>query len=166
MRIQVPKSQVRRRATGAFCYAKFAGRDVAFGPAHDPETRRRFEKFVGEWIAHGCKIADETKSTPSSVTIAKLLDRYEVHAATYYRHPDGTQTGRAASVRSALTELRALYGAFPAAEFGLRHLKAAREAMVERQGGSRGDPGGDHAGRDAGADRGGVMGRKSPRLLA
>lgn len=130
-KIRVPKLQARRRATGTFCYAKFNGREIAFGREGDPETKRAFEKFVGEWIAAGCSIATEEPQSSPGCTVGELLDAYDRHADSYYRHKDRTPTGRIYAVRAALREIRELFSAFPAAEFGLRHLKAVRERMVE-----------------------------------
>ena len=132
-RQKLPTLQVRARASGKFCYARISGREIAFGRADDPETKLRFDRFVGDWIANSRKLEpepDPASPATASVTVGALLDAYTQHAETYYRHRDGSPTGHAPSVRAAFRELRQLFSGYPAADFRLPHLQTVREHMI------------------------------------
>lgn len=76
-----------------------------------------------------------TAAASSSVevlSVGSISDRYLEHARVYYRHADGTPTTEVRDIRLSLRELLELYGTAPAESFGLCHLKAVREAMLNR----------------------------------
>jgi len=66
----------------------------------------------------------------ADLTITELIDRFWRHAQTYYRHPDGSNTGELTALTYSLRALRYLHGATLAKEFGPSALKGVRELFV------------------------------------
>ena len=64
------------------------------------------------------------------LTIAELIARYWQHVEEYYRHADGTPTGKVQDMRYALRPLNNLDGAMLNPDFGPSALKAVRELMM------------------------------------
>lgn len=65
-------------------------------------------------------------------TVNELCDRWVVHAEEYYRHPDGTPTGRSEIAGIHVRELRRLYGQRPVEALTHPDMLALRKALVER----------------------------------
>ncbi|MCB9869352.1 MAG: hypothetical protein H6837_05815 [Planctomycetes bacterium] len=58
------------------CYATFAGEEVWFGKADDPDTARRFESHLGQWLARG----RQPEAPPDvELTVKALVARYLTH---------------------------------------------------------------------------------------
>ncbi len=94
---------------------------------HDrPETRRKYERLIAEWLANGRMLPVE----PDVITICEVLARFWTHAETYYRTADGTPSRELENLRYALRPLKNLYGDTPAASFGPRALKTVRNHVV------------------------------------
>lgn len=121
-----PVPSYRRHATG-LGVVRLNGRDVYLGTYDTPESRRRYDVAIAEWLAAGRSLP----VAPEALTLAELLDRYWRHVTAFYRHADGSPTSEANNVRQALRPLRHLYEQEPVAEFTPRKLKAVRQRMID-----------------------------------
>ncbi len=109
-------------------YAKFNGRQIWFGPFDDPATHVEFARYKAEWLAAGRRSDGVTQD---GVLVGDLVASYLVHAAAYYRKPDGTPTHEIVNVRYTAKPLLELYATLPVEEFTIRQLKAVRQRMVD-----------------------------------
>jgi hypothetical protein len=104
-------------------------RDFLLGQHLSPASKTEYKRLVFEWETNGRRLpADEAAA---DLTVAELIDRLWEHVESYYRHPDGTQTGEVNCFTYALRPLNFLHGATAAVEFGPLALKAVRELMVK-----------------------------------
>jgi integrase len=102
------------------------GKDLWLGKYNSPESRQKYNRLVAEWLANGRTLP----VAPEDVTIVELVARFWTHAETFYRHPDGTQTGEAGNFKQALRPLNSLYGDTRAADFGPKCLRAIQNEMI------------------------------------
>jgi integrase len=98
------------------------GRDFYCGKFGSPESRREYDRVVGEWLAAGRPQASGTHR----LTMAELLVRYMAFAKGYYLPPSREIEG----ITLALRPLKDQYGHTPAAEFGPLSLRAVRDGWV------------------------------------
>jgi integrase len=106
------------------------GKDFYLGQHGTKESRERYDRLLGEWLARGRQLTAPASPSAGGITIAELIAAYWTHAEAYYRKPDGTPTSEPAAIRHALRVLRRLYARTPAAEFGPLKLQALREEMI------------------------------------
>lgn len=126
-----PTLRRRESASGrVLCHATFNGKFVSFGPADDPGTRVRFQRFKAEWEANGRRLPAAHDGDSEALTVGDLVADYLEHAETYYRRRDGTPTQETANIRDAQRPLLELYGSLPAARFDVLKLETVRERMV------------------------------------
>jgi integrase len=104
-------------------------RDVLLGKYGTAASKTEYKRVVLDWEANGRRLQDQADI--ADLTIAELIARYWEHVETYYRHVDGTPTGEAHAMKSALRPLNYLYGTMAAREFGPLAFKAVRELMVK-----------------------------------
>jgi hypothetical protein len=102
------------------------GRDICLGKHGSPESREKYNRLIGEWLANGRRLP----APPSAYTVAMLLSAFWTHAQTHYRHADGSPTSEVDNYRDVLKPLRRLYGATLVANFGPLSLKALRGEMI------------------------------------
>lgn len=104
---------------------RIAGRDHYLGDYGSPESKARYDKLVGKWLAR-------QEPGAADLLVEDLALQFLDYADTFYRHPDGTPTGEARNLRDALQPLVELYGSHSVASFGPRRLKLVRDEMVNR----------------------------------
>jgi integrase len=107
------------------------GVDHYLGPWNSPESKREYDRFIGEWLARG-RSQPETRAEPGNpeTTVEKLVLAYWTHAKTHYRGADGKPTQELENLHEALKPLRRLYGHTLARDFGPLALRALRDTMV------------------------------------
>ena len=103
-------------------YVKLDGVRHYLGRADDPETKRRYDRMIAEWLSAGRRIAVPV----DQLTVIGLVARWNAHAKTYYSHRRGDP------FKATLAALVQLYGTTKAAEFGPKCLKTVRAAMVAK----------------------------------
>lgn len=103
------------------------GRDHYLGPYGTEQSRREYDRLIGEWLLQGRQSPDDRRV---AVSVTELIAAFWTHAKTYYRRPDGTPTTELKNFKDALKPLRRTYGHTTAAEFGPLALKAVREEMI------------------------------------
>jgi len=79
-------------------FSVIAGRFRYWGPHDDPTSRRRYDRFIIEWLTGD----RQSPPDPKRVTIAELVAAFMRHAATYYRLDDGTVTNELANFTKAV----------------------------------------------------------------
>lgn len=123
---RVPSYRLHRQSGQAI--VTLNGRDILLGKHNTPESRRRYDQVIAEWIANGRRLTDPVRA----LAIAELIELYWDHCKTYYRQAGSKEpTGELNMIRHALRPLLALYPDLPAAEFGPLKLKAIRQRMIE-----------------------------------
>jgi integrase len=107
------------------------GVDHYLGPWNSPESKREYDRLIGEWLARG-KSQPETKADPEKpeTTVEELVLAYWKHAKTHYRGANGKPTQETENIHDALKPLRRFYGHTLARDFGPLALRALRDAMV------------------------------------
>ena len=122
---------MRVRASGKrYLVANFSGRQIAFGPADDPESKRRYERFRGSWVTNGRQVPTEASPTRQALTVDALADAFNAHSQVYYRREDGTQASEVTSFASALRFLVAECLGQAAANLAIADQLRVREPMV------------------------------------
>lgn len=104
-----------------------AGRWIYLGKYGAPETEQRYHRLIAEWKATGTVAQPESNHAAPALTVRKLAEMYQRHAADYY----GPDSAEPLQVRYALEPMTRLYGDIGAAVFGPRRLAVVQEAMVE-----------------------------------
>ena len=111
-------------------YVAIDGRQIYLGRYGSKESREKYDRVIGEWLANGRRSA--APATPAApTTVAVVIASFWRHAQEYHRMPDGSPAGELENYRLALRPLRKLYGATAVAEFGPIQMKAVRQYMVE-----------------------------------
>src|SRR5262249_20949453 len=93
-------------------------------------SKAEYARALAERAANLGRLPPEQGATPSRLSINEVILAYWRHAETYYRHPGGTPTSEADSIRLALRPLKRLYGHTPADDFDSLALEAVRDEMV------------------------------------
>lgn len=99
------------------------GRDFYCGKFGSPESRREYDRVVGEWLAAG---RPQAHGGCPRLTMAELLVRYMTFAKGYYLPPSRELEG----ITLALRPLKQQYGHTLAADFGPLALRAVRDGWV------------------------------------
>jgi integrase len=102
------------------------GRDIVLGKHGTPESRRKYDRVIAEWISAGRQLP----VAPEDLTVLELIARFWTHAEATYRKPDGRPTSELDNFRQALRPLKGLYADTAARLFGPRSLRAVQSEMV------------------------------------
>jgi integrase len=121
-RLHKPSGQARVR---------YNGHEYWLGKFGTPESKEAYARLVAELSSSkDDDIASApTGSAPPALSIAELIQRYWVHAQSYYVR-DGKLTGEHIVIRAALRPVLKMFGSTPAVEFGPKRLKLVREEMI------------------------------------
>ncbi|HVX16252.1 MAG TPA: hypothetical protein VHC22_34010 [Pirellulales bacterium] len=103
------------------------GTDHYLGPWRSKQSRAKYDRLIGEWIASG-RPASGIERT--GTTIVELCAAYLVWAKGYYRK-NGQPTRSIERVRLALAVLRGTYGHTAAANFTPLSLDATQQQLVD-----------------------------------
>ena len=119
------------------------GRSHYLGKYGTEESRREYERAVGEWLTsrrvvslgEDCPwpptaLKDPRNRHNGRLTIVELIAAYLRQVREYYVK-DGKPTKEQANVPLAMRPLHRLYGRSPAAQFGPLSLKTVRQAMID-----------------------------------
>jgi hypothetical protein len=87
------------------------GQDVYLGKYNSPESKKKYDRLIQEWLATG-----------RSHTSATLILAYMQHATVFYRK-DGKPTSHLHNVEDAMTYLKNFYGLEPLKDFGPLKLR-------------------------------------------
>ncbi len=128
---RVPVLRVHKQSQR--CYGTFSGQEIWFGARTDPETQKRFDAYLAEWLARGRKLE---QVRDESLTIRSLAARYLIHLEA--EHDAAWRRNNAARMKYALDALLKLHGPTLAKDYGPLKLKALREhiASAKRRDGS------------------------------
>jgi integrase len=120
-RLHKPSGQARVRHNG---------REYWLGKFGTPESQEAYARLVTELSSSNDSTGPvDAGSIPPALSIAELIERYWVHARSYYVR-DGKPTGEHIVIRAALRPVLKLFGSTLATEFGPKRLKLAREEMI------------------------------------
>lgn len=101
-------------------------RDVFLGRHGTPESRRKYDRIISEWIGAGRQLPVAAED----LTIIELIARFWTYAESTYRKRDGTPSTELDNFKQALRPLKALYADTPARLFGPRSLRGVQSAMI------------------------------------
>ena len=83
-----PHTPKLRRHSGGQGFVELNGRRIYLGRFDLLETQQCYHQAIAEWVAGGRQAPIDLED----LTVVELCDRFMVHADSYYRRPDGTQT--------------------------------------------------------------------------
>ncbi|MDB5351653.1 MAG: site-specific tyrosine recombinase XerC [Planctomycetota bacterium] len=109
------------------------GQDDYLGKYGSEASREKYRRVVAEWPTRATPklTLSTTPAAGQEPTVNVLiLALWTRHAASNYRHPDGSPTGELDNYRDSLRPLRRLYGLTRAGDFGPSALKLVREEMI------------------------------------
>lgn len=121
-RVKFPDEERRRDVLLTF---PFSGKRI---PAECPQSVAESAAFR-LWDARVVKTRDDGMPI---FTVNELCDKWVRFAETYYRHPDGTPTGRAAVNAVHVRTLRALFGNRPVEALTHPDMLAFRDHLIKR----------------------------------
>ena len=61
------------------------GRDIYLGKFKSPESQRKYDKLIQEWLASGRVLTSETPIDEEAFSIAELIVAYMQHAKVIYQ---------------------------------------------------------------------------------
>jgi hypothetical protein len=128
-RLHVPS--YRHRKSRDLAIVTINGKDIYLGKFNSPESKRKYDKLIQEWLASGRVMTSDTPAAEDTFSIAELIVAYLKHATVFYRK-DGQPTSHLHNVEDAMTYLKELYGLEPARDFGPLKLKAVRQKMISK----------------------------------
>jgi len=102
-------------------------RDFYLGPWNSNVSRAEYDRLIGEWLANGRRLPEETEKFTMNVN--ELILRYWEFCRTYYRKDD-KPTSEQNAIRLCLKVVRRLYGRQLARDFGPLALKTCREKYL------------------------------------
>ena len=114
---------LRHHKARGLAVVTLGGKDFYCGKFGSPESRREYDRVVGEWLAAG---RPEVVGAPHRLTVAELLVSYMRFAEGYYLPPSREIEG----IALALRPLKETYGHTLAADFGPLSLRAVRDGWV------------------------------------
>ena len=83
------------------------GTDTYVGPNGTAASRKEYDRVIGEWLAAGRRLPARDGA---GMSIAELIESYRHFAETYYRKPDGSDSGEIKPIKLAMRQLRKLHG--------------------------------------------------------
>ena len=119
--VRTPKYRLHR-ASGQAVVA-LNGRDIYLGRWNTPESKREYQRLVGQWQTNNGQLAQKTRR--NMPTVDEVIMGYVGHAHRYYVK-NGKPTSTIYSVRSAVHCVHKLYGRTLADDFGPLALKHVR----------------------------------------
>jgi integrase len=114
---------LRHHKARGLAVVTLGGKDFYCGKFGTAESRREYDRVVGEWLAAG---RPEAVGGTNRFTMAELLVRYMTFAQGYYLPPSREIEG----ITLALRPLKEQYGHTLAADFGPLSLRAVRDGWV------------------------------------
>ena len=127
----------RKKGLPAYRRHKHSGRAVVTLSDHDfylgrwnsKVSRAEYDRLVGEWLANGRRLPEETDKF--KMLVNELILRYWKFCQTYYRK-DGKPTSEQSAVRLTMKGVRRLYGRQLARNFGPLALHAFQHVDTTR----------------------------------
>lgn len=114
---------LRHHKARGLAVVTLGGKDFYCGKFGSQESRREYDRVVGEWLAAG---RPQVVGSANTLTMAELLVRYMRFAEGYYLPPSREIEG----ITLALRPLKQQYGHTLAADFGPLSLRAVRDGWV------------------------------------
>jgi hypothetical protein len=114
---------LRHHKARGLAVVTLGGKDFYCGKFGSPESRREYDRVVGEWLAAG---RPQVVGSANTLTMAELLVRYMRFAEGYYLPPSRELEG----IMLALRPLKEKYGHTLATDFGPLSLRAVRDGWV------------------------------------
>lgn len=115
----------RRHKPSGQAVVTLDGKDIYLGRWDTQASHDAYERVVGEWLANGRSLPSDN----DGLTVAQVALRFYEFAKCYYRK-NGQPTSEVDEYRLTIRQLRQLYGATLARDFGPLKFKAVRKAMI------------------------------------
>ncbi len=122
--VRVPSYRLHK-ATGQAAVT-LAGKHYYLGPHGSPESKRKFNRLVTEYLSSGGSKAFGKSS--EALSLAEVLLAYMTHAKAYYGTGSSSDFHR---MKPVVKAARILYGNEPAISFGHVQFKAVRESLMK-----------------------------------
>ncbi len=104
------------------------GHDHYLGRHGSVESKRNYDRLVGEWLAAGRPSSAPAAS--NAITVVEVLAKFKHFAKSHYVK-NGKPTGAADTFTATYRELNLLYGRQPAIDIGPLALKAIINRLIE-----------------------------------
>jgi integrase len=118
----------RRHLASGQAIVTLQGRDHYLGRYGSAESKRTYDRIVGEWLAAGRPTS--ATASPDAVTTLEVLASFKRFAQSHYVK-NGKPTGAADTFTATYCVMHSLYGRQPAAEIGPLALKAIIARLIE-----------------------------------
>lgn len=116
-------------------YVRLGGKMTYTGLWGSQAAKDEYDRLIGEWIADGRRIAQDTpgdaEHAGGGISLNGLLAAFLLHARDYYKTSDGSPGEEYKAFIKAMYYPRRLYGKTAAKDFGPRALKVVRQAMID-----------------------------------
>ncbi len=109
-------------------YVRLNGEMLYLGAPGSPQSKAKYDRLIGEWIARGRSHVKPTQG--QGISVNEILLAYRRFAETYYADAEGPNTAELERINLAIRPVTALYGETPAENFGPRALKTVRNKMI------------------------------------
>jgi integrase len=134
---QLPAYRLHRQSGQAI--VTLSGRDFNLGPHGSPESRRKYDRPTGEWVANGRRLAPASSTNAAAAAAAadSAGPSQASVAAAYWTHAERYYAGSRGELGAIKAAIRILVTLYPdptdgAARFGPLALKRVREDMIRR----------------------------------
>jgi integrase len=118
----------RRRSAADLAFVETSAGRRYLGPYGSPESHEAYQRFLAEWRASRGGVTTSSRAPK----VLHLLGQFQRHAEAYYRGPDGKPGKEYENHLPAMKILRDVCGRVRVAQFTPKHLKAVRQAMIDR----------------------------------
>ncbi len=125
---RIPKYSRHRSGGRDRACVRINGRRHYLGTWGTTESRRRYHELIAGHLAGN----QPPVAAPVAVTVAAVCELFMLHAAEYYRDPDGEPTSEVACYRQAIRPLLAVAAGFPASDFGPSLFREVIADMIDR----------------------------------
>lgn len=116
---------------GGYARVWIDGQAISLGRYGSPESKERYNRIIGEWLANGRRLPDHYRQAKAVVTCAELMRDYLRHCQTEYIKR-GVLTREYEHVATILKITRALYETCPVEEFTPLAYYAIRDGMISK----------------------------------
>src|SRR5690554_2745945 len=108
---KLPKDRpkYRRHKHSGRALVTLNGRDIYLGRWGSPESREKYDRITGEWLANGRRLPEAP--TPEAITVGRLAADYLDHTKASYGSREWL------NIRDALRPVLRLYRTAPVSEF-------------------------------------------------
>lgn len=139
--LDLPKYRLHRGSGNAV--VELSGKTHYLGTYGSPESLAKYHALIAAWGTASpstpppstptstSTVVPVAPAAPDTITVSELVDRFLLHADSYYRHPDGTPTAETWAFSRVVKPLLAMFGRMAADAFRPTALKLLRDELMK-----------------------------------